>query len=433
MSLTKTVGFFAGTTLAIGGAAFGAENEFASEIASLRAEIAQLKGDNWLTEQRAAEIRGIVTDVLADADTRASLQGSGANAGYDGGFFISSSDGNFSLKLNILEQIRYTFNDRGGSPASPGKAQTYGFENKRTRVTWSGNIVDSTWSYNIETYFAYSNNQEGFDGILGNAYVAKDMGNGMSLTFGSFRLPFAAEYAIDAGNLQFNDFSPVLWQFNTGYAQGVMLGYAADMFRVNVAFTNGENTGDSGWTNGSPSAEYAFTGRADVKFAGTWEQFNDAQSWQGDEMGFKVGGGVSWQQANDNALDTGKEFAITLDATAEFGGANVFAAYYYVDDEDVDANQQGFSIGGGFFLSEDFEIVARWDAYDSDSGANSEVNTLTFGGNWYLAKNTAKFGANVGYAFDGVPANFGTSANWLEDASTEDGQWFIQGQLSFSF
>jgi hypothetical protein len=32
----------------------------------------------WLTEQRAAEIRGIVTDVLADADTRSSLQGSGA-------------------------------------------------------------------------------------------------------------------------------------------------------------------------------------------------------------------------------------------------------------------------------------------------------------------------------------------------------------------
>ena len=132
MSLTKTVGFFAGTTLAIGGAAFGAENEFASEIASLRAEIASLKGDNWLTEQRAAEIRGIVTDVLADADTRASLQGSGANAGYDGGFFISSSDGNFSLKLNILQQIRYTFNDRSnapdsGDPIGPTRDQTFGF------------------------------------------------------------------------------------------------------------------------------------------------------------------------------------------------------------------------------------------------------------------------------------------------------------------
>jgi len=42
MSLTKTVGFFAGTTLAIGGVAFGADQtNYASEIASLRAEIAE--------------------------------------------------------------------------------------------------------------------------------------------------------------------------------------------------------------------------------------------------------------------------------------------------------------------------------------------------------------------------------------------------------
>jgi hypothetical protein len=35
MSLTKTVGFFAGTTLAIGGAAFGADqnSELAAEVA----------------------------------------------------------------------------------------------------------------------------------------------------------------------------------------------------------------------------------------------------------------------------------------------------------------------------------------------------------------------------------------------------------------
>ena len=74
MSLTKTVGFFAVTTLAVGGAAFGAEqnNETLAQIAELKAEIAQLKGaqgGQWLTEQRAAEIRGIVTDVLADSET----------------------------------------------------------------------------------------------------------------------------------------------------------------------------------------------------------------------------------------------------------------------------------------------------------------------------------------------------------------------------
>jgi outer membrane murein-binding lipoprotein Lpp len=55
MSLTKTVGFVAVTTLAVGGAAFGAEqtNDLASQIADLKAEIASLKGaqgGQWLTE-----------------------------------------------------------------------------------------------------------------------------------------------------------------------------------------------------------------------------------------------------------------------------------------------------------------------------------------------------------------------------------------------
>ncbi|MFZ9880215.1 MAG: hypothetical protein ACO3QC_02285, partial [Phycisphaerales bacterium] len=142
MSLTKTVGLFAGTTLAISGVAFGAaeQNNTAAEIAQLKAEIAGLKaaqGEQWLTEQRASEIRGIVTDVLADADTRSSLQGSGAGAGYNGGFFMSSADGNYSMKINLLEQIRWTFNDQSNADDE----QASGFENKRTRLTFSGGMV----------------------------------------------------------------------------------------------------------------------------------------------------------------------------------------------------------------------------------------------------------------------------------------------------
>ena len=60
-------------------------------------ELAQLKqaeGRDWLTEQRASEIRGIVQDVLADADTRTSFQDSGAMAGWNKGFFLASPDGN---------------------------------------------------------------------------------------------------------------------------------------------------------------------------------------------------------------------------------------------------------------------------------------------------------------------------------------------------
>jgi len=112
MSLTKFVGLLAGT--AVAGSAFAASVEAGpdamAEIAALKKEVAELKsqnGDKWLTEQRAAEIRGVVQDVLADADTRSSLQAAQSSSGYNNGFFISSPDGNFKLQMNGQVQTRW--------------------------------------------------------------------------------------------------------------------------------------------------------------------------------------------------------------------------------------------------------------------------------------------------------------------------------------
>jgi len=446
MSLTKTVGFFAGTTLAIGGAAFGADqnNEFASEIANLKAQIAELKatqGDSWLTEQRAAEIRGIVTDVLADADTRSSLQGSGAGAGYNGGFFLSSADGNYSMKLNVLEQIRWTFNNR--NDADEGEDQTWGFENKRTRLTFGGNVVDPSWSYKIAYYFAYANDTEfgGQSPVLADAYVAKDFGDGLSLTVGQFKLPFSGEYGLDAGNLQFNDYSTISNAFADGYGQGLMLTYSADAFRAAAAYVNAINETNENFGIDSPVAEFALTGRAEFKLSGTWDQFNNAMSFRGEEMGVLIGAGVNW--SDSNSAGEGDIFGATVDVTIDFGGANVMGAFYWDNNDDVapdsgpGENPWGATLQGGVFVSDDWEIVARFEYGDADSSADDpDFSTVTFGTNWYIAQNTAKLGLDFGYAFDGIGSIWGFSAsgnNWLEDTDGEDGQWMIQAQLSFSF
>jgi hypothetical protein len=443
MSLTKTVGFFAGTTLAIGGAAFGAEqnNEFAAEIANLKAQIAEMKasqGDAWLTEQRATEIRGIVTDVLADADTRSSLQGSGAGAGYNGGFFLSSADGNYSMKINVLEQVRWTFNNR--NDATDGEDQTWGFENKRTRMTFGGNMVDSSWSYKVAYYFAYSNDVEfGSDGaVLADAFVAKDLGGGLSMTVGQFKLPFSGEYGTDAGNLQFNDYSTVSNAFADGYGQGLMFSYSADAFRAAVAYVNALSQVNENWDAGSPDAEYALTGRAEFKLSGTWDQFNNAMSFRGEEMGVLIGAGLNW--ADSNTAGAGDVFGATVDVTVDFGGANVMGAFYWdnLDDNAVGGeNPYGFTLQGGVFVSDDWELVARYEYGDADTDADdNDFSTLTFGANWYMAQNTAKLGLNFGYAFDQIGDTWGGAAagnNWLGDATGEDGQWLLQAQMSFSF
>ncbi len=440
MSLTKTVGFFAGTTLAIGGAAFGAEqnNDALAQIAELKAQIAELKnsqGDQWLTEQRATEIRGIVTDVLADADTRSSLQGSGAGAGYNGGFFMSSADGNYSMKVNVLEQIRWTFDDRSNAGDND---QSWGFENKRTRLTFGGNMVDSSWSYKLAYYFAYSNDVE-FDQdspVLADAFVAKDLGNGLSFTVGQFKLPFSGEYGTDAGNLQFNDYSTISNAFANGYGQGLMMTYASDAFRGAVAYVNALNSTNDEFASGSPEDEFAFAGRAEFKLSGTWDQFNNAMSFRGEEMGVLIGGGINWSDSNDPT--TGDIFGATADVTVDFGGANIMGAFYWDNvDNGTSENPYGFTVQGGLFVSDDVELVARYEFGDADSAAlDNEFSTATIGANWYLAQNTAKFGANFGYAFDGIGNTWGFAAsgnNWLQDTAGEDGQWMVQAQLSFSF
>ena len=64
--------------------------------AHLRAEVNALRAEtnqDWLTEERSTQIRGIVTDVLQDSSSRMSLQDSGATAGWNSelGFFLRLS------------------------------------------------------------------------------------------------------------------------------------------------------------------------------------------------------------------------------------------------------------------------------------------------------------------------------------------------------
>ena len=154
MTLSKYVGVMAGGLVLTGAAT---AQDYQAEIAELRAQLAELKsqnGDKWLTEERAAEIKSLVKDVLADAETRTSLQGAGATSGYDNGFFIGSADGNFRLKFNALEQIRFTYNSRNSAQDGNQNATVFGqpnnewgFENRRTQLTFSGNVVDPSFTY----------------------------------------------------------------------------------------------------------------------------------------------------------------------------------------------------------------------------------------------------------------------------------------------
>lgn len=203
------------------------------EIESLRQEVAELKESvaalkagqedpNHLSRQRAAQIRAMVLDVLADADARNSLQGSGATAGWDKGFFLSSADGNWLVKIGGELQIRYVFNQQENSPTDDNRS---GFEIRRAKINFQGHIIDPTWKYRMLI---------GIDRATGtfqtedHTYIEKDLGGGWLVRVGQTKAPFLREEVLSSTKLMAVERSLVNSTFTAGTVQGVMVGWEGD-------------------------------------------------------------------------------------------------------------------------------------------------------------------------------------------------------------
>ncbi len=413
MSLTKFVGLLAGSTLTLTGVSYAAvegNNDTATQISELKAEIAALKnnqGEQWLTEQRADQIRGVVQDVLADSNTRSSFQqAGGATAGYNNGFFISSADGNYSLKINALEQVRFVWNN---TYQDTKDQNSWGFENRRTQAFFSGNVVDPSWKYLVG--IAYDAQNDPYDADAGNfnlyyAMVTKSFGDGFSVSVGQMNVPFTVESNLfNAGSTQMGDYSIFEYMFGAGQQVGAMAKLEKDAFRVsggwyNIVQTDSSGTVGNSWDN-NDNQSIAVAGRAEYKVAGTWDQFSKESSFKGEEFGLLIGGGLIWQNGrNDNSAGVydANPLGLTADAQAKFGGFNLIGQFLWQDGypgTDSSSSVWGFNVQGGAFITEDLEVFGAWAYADTaESGSSSAslgtTNYLQTGANWYFAKNSIK-------------------------------------------
>lgn len=433
MSLTTRVGLLAGASaLTLTGASFAdnpteAQN-YEARIAELEATVAQLKGDNWLTDQRADEIRGLVQDVLADADTRASLLQAGMTAGYDNGFVIGSSDGNFSLKLNGQLQTRFLYNNQD---SGPGDDDRWGFENTRTKLMFSGNVVNPDWMYYIEADFG-----QGGTFTLDDAYIAYNYGNGWTAMMGQFKAPVLREELVHSMYQLAVERSWLNEYFTGGRTQGIALDYRGDQFHFVASYNDGANTNNTAWI--TRDTEFSMTGRVEILFQGTWDQFRDFTSWEGEETGFMLGGALHYQREEYGTILDTDEMEImlgTIDASLEFGGANLFGAFMYRsldDDATVDFDQFGFLVQGGFFLNEDWELFGRYEFADLDMEGVDDANIFTLGVNRYWAKHGLKWTTDLGFGIDSVPTTQSVTG-WRADSLAEDGQLVLRTQLQLTF
>lgn len=478
MTLSKYVGVMAGG-LVLAGVANA--QDYQAEIAQLRAELAEMKaqnGDKWLTEERAAEIKGLVKDVLADAETRTSLQQTAATSGYDNGFFIGSADGNFKLKINALEQIRWTYNNMnsdqtgtvGDGPFITGGSATnteWGFENRRTQLTFSGNVVDPSFTYmarfnygsTADPYTPSGNTAYGYvitdygsspGMVLQDAWFSKDFGSGISVKVGQFKTPFMGESLRDDGNQLTAERSTIDYIFSAGYQQGIMATYSADMFRVMGSYANGPRGQNQNWTTGTTSFNFAV--RGEVKLMGNWNEFSSESATKADETGLMVGAAVMYYNnrgQNNNpytpavadvaytpAGATSGNIYYTVDTTFKWSGLSVYAAFVGQNFDDTSGafgggdgkNQYGLVAQVGYRLTDAIEAFGRYEWYDTYQNGgfgwsnDKDINNIiTFGVNVYAMSNV-KWTTQVGISLGNMSGiglfsgeNSMTGAGWRDN------------------
>jgi hypothetical protein len=488
----KRVGLLAGAaTLTLTGGSF-ADTDLEAQNEELRGRISELESrlvavesqssDSWLTEQRADEVRALVQDVLADADTRSSLLSQGMTAGYDDGAVIASADGNWLLRTNLHMQTRYELNFGNDVDESPfafpsGWGSTdddrWGFETTRVKFILSGNVVSPEWFYyvdiNVGTAVQWENYTLGFDlngdgnisldeevdfgsvirDGIGSAYLGYDYGNGWKVMMGSMKAPLLREELVDARYQLSVERSLVNYLFTTGYTDGIALDYMSDQFHVVASYNDGANQGGSVWD--APNTDFAFTVRGEWLAMGTWEQFTDFTSPPGEEQGLMIGGAIHYETAEDDdpLIDDIDQLILTGDVSWEFGGGNIFAALMYnsldypsgIDD----ADQIGIVVQGGYYLNDTWEIYGRYEYADLDTEDLDDINILSVGVNKYFADHHAKWTTELGFAMDPILGNDYAAgsedgivgsfplAGWRIDPADEDGQVLIRTQVQIVF
>jgi len=452
-----------------------------NEMASLRAEY----GDRWLTEQRAEEIRALVRDVISDAQSRASLQGQGATAGWNQHFFLASEDGNFKMQFRAQVQARWALNNRnmgseaGAAPGSPSQPfavdNTWGFEFRRMKLDFSGHIIDPSWTYELQPIWNRFQDVAATNGSLENVFVQKDFGGGFTLRVGQYKVPFNREEFVSSTVQLVIERSLASEMLTPKFSQGLMAdwrtehvrlrGYFGDSMRANGSAVTmeagtdqgnaaplGNYTGGFNLPIGSNPSDYAVSVRGDWRMAGTWAQFRDMMNTPDEDFGVLLGGAFMAQNlrqvsatATSNPMSS--MWGATGDITFEFPGASVFAAAIYRRVNLLDSmmtrgggmsdsmDQWSVVVQGGYFVMNDLELYSRYEYGNSDgdkfrtfagsTDANGQtLSLLTVGLNWFPAgsrNRNLKWSADVGFGFSPIVDWANGGADWQVDYTPDGG------------
>ena len=354
------------------------------------ARLAELEASNsekWLNEHRAEEIKSLVSEVLADADTRASLLQDGAVAGHNGkNFFLSTADNTFLMKIAGHLQFRYLLNTENTGPDSTDE----GFQVRRAKVKFSGHVTAGRkWDY---TLVLASSRKSGTNTSAEDIIIGTKLKEDLRVDVGKTKLPFLRQELTSSSRQLAADRSSFTEFFTLNRGEQIRFTYTpSDVVKMALSISDGSNSGTS--DIGADGVRFAVTSRVDWKIAGEWSQMKDYTAWSGEPKGIFVGGAVHYQAGDDNntAID-GNYLAWTFDASIEvnnFGLSAAVAGGSTDFDTATDVDPIGFEIQASYLIKDDLEPFVRFEWIDDDVTSDETV-ILTLGANHYIKKHNAK-------------------------------------------
>ena len=368
------------------------------------------------------EVRALVGEMLADAQTRSSLLGGDAatTAGHNKGFFLASADGSFKMVFSGYIQLRYIamFRDEGNAPTGNGAGNDNefegGFQNRRTRLKFAGNVVNPDLTYALQGEFGDTSNGGNF--FLRDANFTYQLGSGWFIKGGQYKLPFIREEYMDDSKRLAVEGSQATAAFNQGRSQGVELGFKKDNYRVLLDFSDGLNSLNTDFATaaGAPNpaeTDYAFTGRVDWSPNGKVSDFDEFTSQRDAPWVFNLGGAVH-VQGSSNTRGAGGAADLTLlgytaDAMLKGGGWSFYAQFMGMSAHRPNVPPQiaaastddyGLMLQASYRFLKNDEAFFRYDAtfYDSDRGfVDDRQDFVTFGWDHYFAGHAAKLTVNI--------------------------------------
>lgn len=431
--------------------------------AALQAQVDQLRnaaGEQWLTEQRADQVRALVADVLADADLRTSLLDDGILAGWDNGFFLGSPDGAFLLKLAGQLQVRYIANSREDDGGAVDDWEN-GFQLRRVKLNFSGHIGSPRLEYVVQ--LAANRNSTTVE--LEDAIIAHRIDERWRIWGGRFQDVFSREQMMSSRRQQTVDRSAVanIFAANDGYVEGVGVEWLAnpECLRLAATINDGLNSGTTGGAGTgfqntgndfqNDSTDFALSARAEWKVTGAWQEAADVTSWQRDRgLHAFLGAGLHYEvgetgdgQASATTMQTGPYDSFlqwTVDGLLKNEGLGMLAAFhgwhFDADGAVGDTDHYAATVQLGYMIVPDeFEPFIRYEWIDIDDALDTnDLELLTAGFNWYLQGHAAKLTADIVWAMDNINATttLGAGLNGiglLPDAAGEDDQ--LAGRLQF--